>query len=127
MKREERKKYHNYSLFTFDEMINSKLERWESQALNGRTTPSLVYSLVIDMFRYIGDERPEEEILDECQKVDDWYQKHTWTLNQHNKWKNEHLIPIIKKRMKLPKYRAEKEASWFMLQWGFMVVNQYDI
>jgi len=124
MKREERKKYNHYSLFAFDEMLNGKLERWESQALNGRTTPSLVYSLVIDMFRYIGDNRSEEEILKECQTVEDWYQKHVWTTIQHNKWKDERLIPVLRKRMKLPKYRAEREASWFMLQWSFMIKDE---
>ena len=36
MKKEDRKKYNNYSLFTFDEMLNGKLERWENSSLNGR-------------------------------------------------------------------------------------------
>ena len=53
MKREDRKKFENVSLFTFDEMLNGKLDRWESCTLNGRNSPALVYSLVIDMFRYI--------------------------------------------------------------------------
>ena len=121
MKKEDRKKYNNYSLFTFDEMLNGKLERWENSSLNGRTSPSLVYSLVIDMFRYIGDKRSEEEILKEYQTIEDWYQRHTWTTIDHNKWKDEHLVPILRKRMKLPKYRAEREAAWFMLQWSFMI------
>lgn len=122
MDREKRKKYNNYSLFTFDEMLNGKLDRWEVTALNGGT--SLIYSLVIDMFRFIGDERTEEEILDECKNVKDWYGNHTWTTIQHNKWREEHLIPVLRKRMKLPKYRAEREASWFLLMWSFSIVNE---
>lgn len=121
MKREDRKKFENVSLFTFDEMLNGKLDRWESCTLNGRNSPSLVYSLVIDMFRYIGDTRPEEKLLIECKTDRDWFQKHTWTTIQHNKWREEHLIPVIMKRMRLPKYRAERESSWFMLQWSFRI------
>lgn len=124
MKREDRKKFNHYSLFTFDEMLNGKLERWESQALNGRTTPSLIYSLVLDMFRYIGDNRSEDDILTECQTVEDWYQKHTWSKEQHDLWRDKHLIPVIMKRMKLPKYRAERESGWFMLQWSFMIKDE---
>ena len=92
MKREDRKKFENVSLFTFDEMLNGKLDRWESCTLNGRKSPALVYSLVIDMFRYIGDTRPEEQLLTECKTDRDWFQKHTWTTIQHNKWREEHLI-----------------------------------
>lgn len=124
MERENRKKYNNYALFTFDEMLNQKLDRWEATTLNGRQSPSLVYSLVIDMFRYIGDERPDEDILEECSTEEGWYGKHTWTTIQHNKWEKEHLIPILMKRMKLPKYRAEREAAWFMLQWSFTIKDE---
>ena len=79
MKREDRKKFENVSLFTFDEMLNGKLDRWESCTLNGRNSPSSVYSLVIDMFRYIGDTRHEEQLFAECKTDSDWFQKHTWT------------------------------------------------
>lgn len=121
MKREDRKKYNNYSLFTFDEMLNQKLDRWESNALNGRTGPSLIYSLVIDMFRFIGDTRDEKEILDECRYEKEWYDKYLWTIEQHDEWRTKHLIPVIKKRMRLSKDRAERESSWFMLQWSFRI------
>lgn len=126
MERENRKKYNNYSLFTFDEMLNQKLDRWESNTLNGSSSPSLVYSLVVDMFRYIGDNRPEEDILKECATSENWYNNYTWTTVQHNKWREEHLIPVLRKRMKLPKYRAERESSWFMLQWSFRIVDPED-
>ena len=33
MKREERMQYKENSLFTFDEMMNQKLDRWESSTL----------------------------------------------------------------------------------------------
>lgn len=121
MKREDRKKFKEYSLFTFDEMANQKLERWESCALNGRNTPALIYSLVVDMFRFIGDKRDEVEILTECTDEERWFDKYTWTMEQHEEWRTKHLIPIIRKRMHLNKDRAERESSWFMLQWSFRI------
>lgn len=121
MKREERKKFNNYTLFTFDEMLNQKLERWESAALNGRGTPALVYSLVVDMFRFIGDSRSEEDILTECKTEERWFDKYYWTTAQHEEWRTKHLIPVLKKRMRLNKARAERESSWFMLQWSFQI------
>lgn len=121
MKREERKKFNNYSLFTFDEMLNQKLERWESTTLNGRNSPALVYSLVIDMFRFIGDNRPEEEILTGCKTEERWFDNYHWTTAQHDEWRTKHLIPILRKRMHLNKDRAERESSWFMLQWSFRI------
>lgn len=127
MDREKRKKYNNHSLFTFDEMLNQKLDRWESCTLNGRRSPSLVYSLVIDMFRYIGDERDAEEILKECTTTENWFENYSWTTIQYNKWREEHLIPVLMKRMKLPKYRAERESSWFMLMWSFHIIDSEEI
>lgn len=127
MDKEKRKKYNNHSLFTFDEMLNQKLDRWESCTLNGRRSPSLVYSLVIDMFRYIGDERDAEEILKECTTTENWFENYSWTTIQYNKWREEHLIPVLMKRMKLPKYRAERESSWFMLMWSFHIIDSEEI
>lgn len=124
MKREERKKYKDYYLFDFDEMLNAKLERWESIELNGRKTPSLVYSLVIDMFRFIGDTREETEILDECYTVKGWYKNHSWTKTKYDEWKSTRLVPIIRKRMGLSKEKANREASWFMLEWSFMIEDE---
>lgn len=121
MKREDRKKFNNYSLFTFDEMLNQKLDRWEATALNGRSTPALVYSLVVDMFRFIGDERSEQDILTECKTEERWFDKYHWTTEQHEEWRTKHLIPILRKRMHLNKDRAERESSWFMLQWSFQI------
>ena len=127
MEREKRKKYNNNSLFTFDEMLNQKLDRWESCTLNGRHSPSLVYSLVVDMFRYIGDERDGEEILKECNTTENWFNNYTWTTIQCERWRKEHLVPILMKRMKLPKYRAVRESAWFMLQWSFRIVDPEEI
>ena len=75
------------------------------------------------MFRYIGDERDAEEILKECHNTENWFNNYTWTTIQYTKWKEEHLIPILMKRMKLPRYRAVRESSWFMLQWSFRIVD----
>lgn len=121
MEKEERLRYKTHPIFTFDEMANQKLDRWESMILNNRNSPSIIYSLVIDMFRFIGDKRPAEEILNECTNVKDWYMKHTWTEKQHDEWRNTHLIPVLRKRMHLHKSSAERESSWFMLQWSFTI------
>ncbi len=121
MNKEDRKKYNGHYLFTFDEMANQKLERYESAAL--KNTPSLIYSLVIDMFRYIGDQREDEDILTECKNEERWFETHQWTKEDNDKWYNERLIPVLKKQLRLSKAIAEREGSWFMLQWSFKIVD----
>lgn len=118
MKREDRKKFNNYSLFTFDEMLNQKLDRWESSALKGT---ALIYSLVVDMFKYIGDEREAEDILRECKTEERWYDKYEWSEDQHDDWRQTHLIPVLRKRLHFSKAAAERESSWFMLMWSFPI------
>ena len=120
MKKEERPKYKYHFLFTFDEMMNQKLERWESYILKNDIS-SIVLSLIVDMFKYVGDTRNGEEILDECFSDEKWYEAHTWTKEQHNEWETSHIVPILRKRWKVSKDRAERETGWFMLQYSFKI------
>lgn len=122
MKREERTQYKENSLFTFDEMMNQKLDRWESSALKNNVD-SMVLSLIVDMFRFIGDTRNAKDILDECFTDKKWYEAHTWTTKQYNEWVKTHAVPVLRKRWKISKSRAERESSWFSLQYSFKVVD----
>lgn len=45
------------------------------------------------------------------------WKKLRWTEQEHNKFK-EWIIKYLIKNMRWSKYRAEKEASWFMLAYS---------
>lgn len=111
-------------VFTFEEVMEkgnlSRSELW-----NLKNTSALQYTLVYDMFKFIHDERSCQDILTECKTTKEWYMKHTWTLEENNNWRNTHGIPMLKRIFGWSKGTCERELSWFLLGYGFMI-SDYD-
>lgn len=116
----ERMVFENNYVYTFDEVMEKgNLSRSEIYVL--KNSSALQYTLVYDMFKFIGDERSHKDILNECKTTRDWYLNHSWTLEQNDEWRNTHGIPMLKRLFKWSKETCRREISWFLLGYGFTI------
>ena len=66
------------------------------------------------MFVIAGHEVTFEDIKG---RKDDWFTQWTMTVAQSEEWR-EWGIAYLRKNLKMNKGLAEKEMTWFNLQWG---------
>lgn len=78
-----------------------------------------VEDLINKMFEIAGHSVTFADIKD---RKDDWYCQWTMTTEQADEWQLWG-IDYMRKNLKWPKYRAEKEMRWFNLQYGLKYSN----
>lgn len=74
----------------------------------------LVEILINKMFELSGHQVTYQDVLG---RKDDWYNQYTMTKEQQKDW-IEFGIGVIRKEMKVPKYRAKKEMDMVFINWG---------
>lgn len=124
MEKKDRMVFDNHELYTFAEVMEKgNLSR--SELFNLKTGSSLQYTLVYDMFKFIGDERNYKDILNECKNSKKWFENYSWTMKQHSDWEETHGIPMLRRIFKWNKTVASKEISWFLLMYG-LTISDYE-
>lgn len=73
-----------------------------------------VIDIINQMFIIAGHEVTFDDIKD---RKDNWYNQWTMTMEQHEEWK-KWGINYLKKNLKMNTFSADREMSWFSLQWG---------
>ena len=73
-----------------------------------------VHDLINKMFELSGHDVKYEDIKD---RDDAWYTDWTMTVAQHEQWKSWGT-DYIKKSLRMKKLAAEKQMSWFALNYG---------
>ena len=73
-----------------------------------------VIDIINQMFIIAGHEVTFEDIKG---RKDDWFTQWTMTVAQSEEWR-EWGIAYLRKNLKMNKGLAEKEMTWFNLQWG---------
>jgi hypothetical protein len=125
MEKKDRMVFSNHELYTFEEVMKKgNLSR--SELFNLKHGSSLQYTLVYDMFKFIGDERSHEDILNECKTSEKWFENHFWTMKQHDDWVETHGIPMLRRIFRWSKTVASREISWFLLMDGFTISDYED-
>ena len=74
----------------------------------------LVEILITKMFELAGHQVSYKELM---QREDDWYNQYTITEDQQEEW-IKFGVDIIRKEMKIPKYKAEREMGMVLVNWG---------
>lgn len=110
-------KEYEIPFFYKEDILNKRVSPTDRMWLNHEG--SLIYSLVYEMFKFIGDTRSYKEIFDECFNEEKWYTNHEWTISQNEDFKRTIGVPLIMKVLKTSKSRAETEYAWFCLSYGF--------
>lgn len=73
-----------------------------------------VIDLINKMFEIAGHNVTYDDIKG---RQDNWYQQWEMTLAENEEWK-QWGVDHLRKVLKIPKYKAEKEMMWADLQWG---------
>lgn len=80
---------------------------------------SLIYSLIIDMFRYIKNDMPDQEII-KLIKTNDWFDKYKWTIYQRNEFKKK-LDKIFYNLYRFGPIKCSNSSNMFLMKYGFNI------
>lgn len=112
-------KYVNCKIYSIDYLCDEELS--EVDIYNLFETNSLLYSIIIEQFRKIGDTRQAWKIIKECKEDKNWVYKYNFeSIKERKKFENK-IIKIFQNLYQYKKYKAEQEAAWFMFSYGFSV------
>lgn len=111
-------------VFEFEDLINDNLNRSQKRLLSKNTnSDNIIKCLIIREFRLIGDQRPIQEILEECYDNEFWFENYKFESQEAYNAFHDDVYKILKKYWKLNKTLTKKETSWFMLMFSF----SYDV
>ena len=77
---------------------------------------------LVEMFKRVGRKYPDKAFT----KNDNWYMMEEWT-NAESKDFRQWLIAKLRKDLRLTKKRAETEAAFFDLQWGWKETKEDEV
>ena len=86
-------------------------------------TPSLNYSLVVNMFKFAGKKMKPDDILNICKTNERWVYEYHWTKEQHDQWINE-VADVYKNIYQYGPEEAEHGAQWWVFQYGMSVEGE---
>ncbi len=86
---------------------------------------SLILESSVKMPKKPGSKNYFTQDTEDAKKQKDWFQKWTFTEEQHNQFK-DYAIPLIQKTLKCSKPHAIKSFQWFDLGYGLRL-NHEDI
>lgn len=108
-----------YKIYPLSYLANEELS--ENDIYYLFETPSLLYSILVEQFRTIGDDRKDSDIIKECKDNNDWI--YDYQFKNYNKYKR--FTNILKEAYKnIYQYsdkKSEDETILFMIKYGFSV------
>lgn len=108
-----------YKIYSLDYLSNEELTEEDLHYLFD--TPSLIYSLVINMFRHSGEiKKKDVDIINLCKTDDKWVYKNFWTKKQRSSYLRL-LIPVFKNVYQYNIVQATSKAEWFLFQFGLSI------
>lgn len=80
---------------------------------------SLIYSLIIGMFKQIKSGLSDKEIISLCKK-DNWFENYSWTQNQKETYKKK-LDKIFYNLYRFGPIKCSNTSNEFLMKYGFTV------
>ena len=105
-------------IYPIDYLMSAELT--ESDLNHLFDTNSLLYSVIIGMYRYIGSKKQNCDIIKDCKKDNKWITKTKWTNKQFADFESK-LTRILKNFYCISDEMALSKAQWFMIQYGLNV------
>lgn len=96
-------------IFTLEYISTQELT---DQDLNELFGGSIKLSLIIGMFKFIGDNRTPYKIIEHCKKDLDWFNHTTWSIKQYEEFKT-----ILKKIYRNVYYYGENKCEAYADMW----------
>lgn len=106
-------------IFDIDYLINEELTEDDLHELFDEK--SLKYSLIVGMFRHIGEiNRSDSDILNICKTNKRWYNKYNWTKKQRDAY-CDLIIKVYKNVYQYSDIKSSQLAQWWLILYGFNV------
>jgi len=80
---------------------------------------SLIYSLIIGMFRYIKNDISDKEII-KLSKTDNWFEKYQWTPRQRIEYKKK-LDKIFYNLYRFGPIKCSNSSNEFLMKYGLNI------
>ena len=91
-------------IYPIEYLMNAELTESDLNWLFGKNSKSLLYSIIIGMFRFIGNKKQNYQIIKMITTDDKWFEKITWTKKQFKEY--EECITLVLKN--LYQYKLEE-------------------
>ena len=85
---------------------------------------AITEACLIEMFSRVGLDFDMEAIL-EYAKTDDWYWGESWSQSVEDSFR-DWMDELLKKKTRWNKKTREKEIAFFLLMWGWKVLDVFD-
>ena len=109
-------------IYDLDYLINTELTEEDLYYLFD--TASLIYSLVVGEFKFVGyDNISDEEIINICKTNERWVYEYYWTKKQHDEYIKK-VTAIYKNLYQYKTDTAKNAAEWFVFQYGLTIKNK---
>ena len=99
-------------IYSIEDLINDDFDDEEIDIVS----KSLIYSLVIGIFRYIKIDISDKEIIKLC-KTDNWFEKYQWTHRQRNEFKKK-LDKIFYNLYRFGPIKCSNSSNEFLMKYG---------
>ncbi len=86
-------------------------------------TPSLNYSLVVNMFKFTKKKMKPDEILNLCKTNERWVYEYHWTKEERAAYRNE-LLKVFKNIYGTGPFETENAVDWWLFQFGMSVEGE---
>ena len=107
---------HGIKIYPIEYLINEELS--ESDLSNLFDTQSLLYSIIIGMYRHISSKRKNSDIINNIKKDRQWLIKNKWTIKERDLYEQQ-LAKALKNIYYISDEIAMQKAQWYMIVYGF--------
>lgn len=118
------KKHQQIKIYDLDYLINEEYTEEDLHYL--LDTKSFRYSLIVGMFRFIGENnRTDNDIINICKTNDKWFDKYHWKNPNQRKQFIGKVAKIYKNLYQYSESKSYQLAEWWMLYNGFSIKGNY--
>jgi len=102
-------------IYSIEDLINDDFDDEEIDIVS----KSLIYSLIIGMFRHVKNNTEDKEII-KLIKTENWPDNYTWTEFQRNEYKKK-LDKIFYNLYRFGPVKCSNTSNEFLMKYGFIV------
>jgi hypothetical protein len=102
-------------IYSIEDLINDDFDDEEIDIVS----KSLIYSLIIGMFRYVKNNTEDKEII-KLIKTENWADNYKWTEFQRNEYKKK-LDKIFYNLYRFGPIKSSNTSNEFLMKYGFII------
>ena len=110
-------------VFDIDYLLHAEYSENDLDNLLSTNSKSLLYSIIIGMFRYIGNNKRNTDIVKFVKNDKDWMSKYSWSRMQCSEYEDI-ICKVIKRLYCYDDVKSLSIAQWYITLYGFNVKDK---